>query len=214
MNSRNQTVVGIDVGGPRKGFHGVALRDGVVGKATSTNPAEIVEWCLEQRARIVAVDAPCGWSQSGGSRQAERDLRVGEARIQCFMTPERSHALAHTKGFFDWVFNGEKLYQLLVTHYPLDDGRRGRRSCCLETFPHGIVCALAGKIVAAKPKVANRRRVLIAHGYDVSQLPNIDYIDAALCAVAAEEFRHGRTKYFGNRAEGFIVLPRSHKTTW
>ena len=161
MNSRNRTVVGIDVGGPRKGFHAVALRDGVFGKATSTNPAEIVDWCLEQRARIVAVDAPCGWGQSGRSRQAERDLKLGDARIQCFMTPARSHALAHTKGFFDWVFNGENLYQLLAPHYPLFDGKRRKGQCCFETFPHGIVCALAGKIVAAKPKVANRRKVLM-----------------------------------------------------
>lgn len=210
MSSRTQTVVGIDVGGPRKGFHAVALHDGVFREATSADPASIVDWCLEQSARIVAVDAPCGWSQSGRSRQAERDLRVGEARIQCFMTPARSHALVHAKGFFDWVFNGEKLYQLLVPHYPLYDGTRGRRSCCFETFPHGIVCALAGKIVAAKPKLANRRGVLIDRGYDISPLTNIDYIDAALCAVAAEEFRHGRTKYFGNQAEGFIVLPAAN----
>ena len=213
MSSRNQTVVGIDVGGPRKGFHSVALRDGVFAKATSISPAEILEWCLAQKAQVVAVDAPCGWSQSGRSRQAERDLKLGKQKIHCFATPPLASALAHTRGFFDWVFNGEKLYQLLAAHYPLFHGKRRKGQCCFETFPHGIVCSLVGNIVATKPKVTNRRKVLIDRGYDVSLLINIDFIDAALCAVAAEDFRHGRTKHFGNQAEGFIVLPQLHEVS-
>ena len=69
-----QTVAEIDVGGARKGFHAVALRDGVFETLTSIDPDEIVHWCLERHATIVAVDAPCGWSQAGASRLAERQL--------------------------------------------------------------------------------------------------------------------------------------------
>jgi len=207
MSLNGPVVVGIDVGGEKKGFHAVALRDGVFEKATSTNPAEILEWCLHLKARIVAVDAPCGWSQSGPSRKAERDLKLGEKKIQIFATPTRAQALAHKKRFYDWVFNGERLYKLLVPRYPLYDGKRRKGQCCFETFPHGIVCALAGRIVVTKPKATNRRKVLIARGYDVSYLANIDYIDAALCAVAAEEFRQCHFTPFGREDEGFIVLP-------
>ena len=35
-------VVGVDVGGPKKGFHAVALRDGVFEEFTSDQPDEIV----------------------------------------------------------------------------------------------------------------------------------------------------------------------------
>ena len=207
MSPEGIAVVGIDVGGERKGFHAVALQNGVFRKTTSTNPAKIVKWCLEQKAKIVAADAPCGWSQSGSSRQAERDLMLGEQKINCFAIPTRAHALAHKKGFYGWVFNGEKLYQELKRHFKLFDGKRRKGRACFETFPHAIACFLAGKVVPAKPKASKRRNILSERRYDVKELSNIDFIDAALCAVAAEAFRHSRTKPFGGPLEGFIVVP-------
>ena len=206
-NLPSQTVVGIDVGGKRKGFHAVALQYGVFEIRTSTNPAVIADWCLEQNATTIAVDAPCGWSQSGSSRLAERKLEVAGARIHCFSTPTRAHALAHCTGFYDWVLNGEKLYARLARRYPLFDGKRLKGPLCFETFPHAIVCALAGKVVTAKPKATKRRNLLCKLGYDDSTLPNIDFIDAALCAVTAKEFLQGHTIHFGGRDEGFIVVP-------
>lgn len=197
--------IGIDVGGARKGFHAVALQERVFKTRTSTHPAEIVSWCVEQKADIVAVDAPCGWSQSGSSRLAEREL-AGK-KIRAFATLTRAHALAHKKGFYNWVFNGETLYHLLAPSYPLFDGRLREGPICIETFPHAIVCALAGKVVPAKPKNPGRRKVLRERGCDDVLLTNIDFIDAALCALAAEEFRAGRSMQFGTCDEGFTVVP-------
>lgn len=207
MTQQSQTVVGIDVGGPVKGFHAVALRKGTFEKTTSAEPAEIVAWCRERKASIIAVDAPCGWSQSGPSRSAEGTLEIAGARIQCFSTPTRACALAHPKGFYDWVLNGEKLYASLMCHYPLFDGKRRKGPVCFETFPHAIACAFAGELVSARPKATKRRRLLSQLGYDPSSLPNIDFVDAALCAVVAEEFRWDRTRQFGGLGEGFIVVP-------
>lgn len=88
MGQLTQIVVGIDVGGEAKGFHAVALRgNDFIDRTASTNPAVIVGWCLHHRAAVVAVDAPCGWSQSrtGLSREAERIL--GKQGIYCFATP-------------------------------------------------------------------------------------------------------------------------------
>jgi predicted nuclease with RNAse H fold len=206
MAPDDEAVVGIDVGGEKKGFHAVALRNGVFQKAASTNPAEIVTWCLEQGAKIVAVDAPCRWSGSGLSRLAERDLELAGKKIRCFATPTRAHALDHKKGFYDWVFSGETLYEQLAPRYPLFDGSRREGLVCFETFPHAIVCALAGKVVAARPKGSNRRDVL-KRSYDVKSLTNLDYVDAALCAMTAEKFRQGCTIQFGAEEEGFIVVP-------
>jgi hypothetical protein len=77
----------------------------------------------------------------------------------------------------------------------------------LQPFPHAIVCALAGKVVATKPKTPNRRKASRDLCYDDSPLPNIDSVDGALCAVASEAFRQSSTMYFGERDEGFIVVP-------
>jgi predicted RNase H-like nuclease len=158
--SEETSVVGIDVGGEREGFHAVALRNRIFGKTTSRHAAEIVDWCLACDAKIVAVDAPCGWSKSTSSREAERDLKLGEERIHCFATPTLAQALAHRKRFYDWVFNGDRLYRELTRHYNLFAGNRRTGTVCFETFPHAIVCALSGRVVPAKPKVPNRRKVL------------------------------------------------------
>ena len=58
MSPESNVVVGIDVGGETKGFHAVALRNRVFEKTTSTDPEKVVDWCLEWKANIVAVDAP------------------------------------------------------------------------------------------------------------------------------------------------------------
>jgi len=197
--------VGIDVGGKNKGFHAVAVVGRSFEKSTSTDPALIVVWCRQRKADIVAVDAPCGWSQETSSRHAEREL--GERKIRCYATPSRDRAIAHKKDFYGWVLNGEKLYERLARHYTLFDGDLRKGPICFETFPHAIVCALSGKVVAARPKLSKRRKVLSELGYDYAVLSNLDYVDEALCAVAAVEFRKGHTTHFGGREDGFIVVP-------
>jgi hypothetical protein len=88
QTSSKRTVAGIDVGGDRKGFHAVALKDGqFIDQKTDCDPEKIVEWCLHNEASVVAVDAPCQWSQKGASRLAERHL--AEKKIYCFATPTR-----------------------------------------------------------------------------------------------------------------------------
>ncbi len=205
ISKLTQTVVGIDVGGEAKGFHAVALQgDSFIDKKTATDPAEVVDWCLGHNAIVVAVDAPCKWSQAGSSREAERLL--GGKGIHCFATPTRERALH--RDFYKWVFNGENLYECLGAQYPLFDGQWTEGHVCIETFPHAIVCALAGRVVSARPKTTKRREALLKRGYNDSGLPNIDFVDAALCAVAAYEFRKGSCKPYGDKAEGFIVVPQ------
>lgn len=210
MRQHSPTVVGIDVGGKKKGFHAVALRDGAFVKTSSPDPTVIAAWCLEQKATVVAVDAPCAWSRKDSSRKAERDLRLFGEKIHCFATPTRERAENNDNGFYAWVFNGEKLYQQLQKHYPLFSGLHCEGPMCIETFPHAVACALAGRVVSAKHKASVRRKVLQDRGYDVSSLPNIDYVDAAICAVAADAFRKNYYQNFGNCEEGFIIVPACH----
>jgi len=206
MSASGLVMAGIDVGGIKKGFHAVVLRNGTFEKTSSTEPADVVNWCLDREAHTVAVDAPCGWSLSSSSRLAEREL--ARKKIYAFATPTRARALSHKKGFYGWVFNGERLYHQLAPYYPLFDGGLREGRICFETLPHAIVCALAGKVVPANPKNSRRRKILRERGFDDDSLPNIDFIDAALCAVAAEEFCADRTMAFGNCDEGVIVVPK------
>ena len=168
----------------------------------------IVDWCLDHEATVVSVDAPCGWSQTGSSRLAEQELALSGRKIHCFATPTRERAVNHDKGFYDWVFNGERLYRLLMNNYPLFKGERRKGPACIETFPHAITCAMAGRVVLARPKGKMRRNALQSEGYDIGILTNIDFVDAALCAVAADEFRKDNYLPFGNPEEGYIVVPR------
>jgi predicted RNase H-like nuclease len=39
-------------------------------------------------------------------------------------------------------------------------------------------------------------------------LTNVDFVDAALCALAAEHFAHRRYTHYGDAGEGYIVVPR------
>ena len=206
MNEVTTTVIGIDVGGERKGFHAVALQNGTfVATLAHRDPAVIVRWCRQLKAVVVAVDAPCGWSAGGASRLAERSLAIGAHKIHCFATPTR--ARANKSSFYKWVFNGERLYRQLAQHYRLFDGARRSSLTCFETFPHAVVCALAGRVVAARPKRETRRAALRKLGYDVNSLSNVDLVDAALCAVTADAFARGSYRLFGEKNEGFIVVP-------
>jgi len=207
-NSEGYVVAGIDVGGENNGFHAVILRNGKFQKKSSVDPAEIVAWCVESNVQTVAVDAPCRWSLSGKSRSAERTLNVKGEPVSCFSTPTRVHAEANQKGFYDWVFNGARLYECLTAAtYRLFNGTDVAGRTCFETFPQAIACALAGKKVSAKQKATVRRGILSAQGYDHTSLPNIDFVDAALCAVAAKFFMENAFVTFGETQEGFIVVP-------
>lgn len=205
MTDPYPTVIGIDVGGYAKGFHSVALRNGRFEPHHFDETSKLAAWCQEQYAQVIAIDAPCAWASVGNSRLAERSLAIAGETIQCFKTPTRASAVG--RAFYDWVFNGEKLYQSLIPSYRLFDGTNQRRGIILETFPHAVVCELRGEIVPARPKAATRRRILREQGYDDQNLGNIDFVDAALCALTAESCRVGCIRQFGNAMEGFIVVP-------
>ena len=204
MSSSEFTVVGVDVGGEFKGFHAVALNDRSFEAFHSTSPEAVLEFTLRRKAAVVAIDAPCNWSRSGASREAEREL--ARKRISCFATP--SEARVRQGGFYQWMLNGESLYRTVEQHYPLFSGNP-EQPCCIETFPHAVVCFLGngGHPVSARPKSKIRRAALEAKGFETACLRNIDFVDAALCAVTANYFLCQDFQKFGNPEEGFIVVP-------
>jgi predicted nuclease with RNAse H fold len=197
--------IGIDVGGIKKGFHAVANRDGsYLAQFHSIHPDEVASWVLSHNPSAVAIDAPSMFSLNSGSRKAERDLVSNGMR--CFYTPTR--ALAAQSRSYDWVFNGELLYQKLGL--PIFMGEQSQETCAIETFPHAVQMSLW----AEDPNpIGNKRSVrestlALKANYDTSQLSNIDFIDAALCAVSADYFAHHQFTAYGCKTEGYIVLPK------
>lgn len=204
---RAPVVVGVDVGGPKKGFHAVALREGhILDTCATLKAAEMVAWCRKLDASVVGIDAPCCWSCTGRARPCERALAA--EGLHAFATP--SQAVGEHHQFYRWMRNGAELYRLLTPHHRLFDGRHSTSSpVCFETFPHAVACALAGKILPAKQKRSDRRRLLREAGLSMESLTNIDMVDAALCALAGHHLLAGTFKTYGDAAEGFIVVPKT-----
>jgi predicted nuclease with RNAse H fold len=207
LSSLSQTVVGVDVGGLKKGFHAVAIRDQkLFEKLTTHHPAATVEWCRTLNVSVVGIDAPCNWSLTGRSRCCEQQL--ARAGINAFATP--SQAIGEVNAFYGWMLNGAELFRLLSPNYRLFDGRQSALgTLCFETFPHAVACALARTIVSAKHKSKVRRKLLYEAGLSIDSLTNIDMVDAALCALTAHHLLNETFKTYGDAAEGFIVVPKT-----
>jgi predicted nuclease with RNAse H fold len=209
------TVVGIDVGGRRKGFHAVALSAGrLTGQLASREVEEISHWCRERMgARIIAIDAPCRWSHADqpGPRPCERELLA--AGIRCFPSPTRHAALIHPSDYYGWMLQGEVLYQQLESSHPLlaappQPGVPLVGPACFETFPHAITWQLRGGNANAAEKRAQRSVLLRQAGIDPAPLTSIDLIDAALCALAAHDAAIGAPCHsYGEPLSGLIVVP-------
>ena len=203
------TVVGIDVGGRRKGFHAVALRDGRhAGQFTSSDPEALGHWCREEiGARVIAIDAPCRWSSDGRPRPCERELMA--RGIRCFPSPSRERAIEHPSDFYGWMLRGEALYQALEPSHPLLSGLPTNGPACFETFPHAITWHLRGGNATAALKRSQRLALLERAGIDPDPLTSIDLIDAALCALAADQVaRGGACHTYGEAGSGWILVPR------
>lgn len=203
----NQVVVGIDVGGSRKGFHAVALKGGKYsGQYASKDVGDLVGWCREIDAIVVAVDAPCRWSKDGRARPAERELM--KKGIWCFSTPTVQRAIEHPKNHFGWMLRGEELFQALAPSHPVCYSPFARsQKCSIETFPHAVAWHLTGGKAIAREKHSQRRSILERAKIDLSELTKIDLVDAAICALTAHCFcSGGEFASYGEADTGYIIV--------
>ena len=202
---RDPIVVGVDVGGPKKGFHAVALEDGqFFDQVALLDPAAVVQWSRSLHASAVGIDAPCAWSLTGRARPCEWELAA--SGIRAFATP--SFAVGERHPFYEWMLNGAELFRHLAPYYQLFKGRQSvSPPVCFETFPQAVACALAGKILSAKHKRTNRPRLLRHAGVSLDSLTAIDQVDAALCALTGHYLLRGAFRTYGDATEGFIIVP-------
>ncbi len=201
--------VGVDVGGLRKGFHAVALRNGSYARHLVSGEAQqVADWCRSVvQASVIAVDAPCRWSTHGRARPCERELM--QKGIWCFSSPSQQKAHApHRTGYYDWMLRGEELYQALEATHPLLSALPLTGNACFETFPHAVTWHLRGGNANARAKRSQRRALLAQAGLDPTPFTNIDLVDAALCALTAHHLASGRPcKGYGEASTGLIVVP-------
>lgn len=202
-------VVGIDVGGESKGFHAVAMLDGTYSERRQTRSVtDLVRWCRGKiGAQVVAIDAPCRWRTGKEARTAERKLLA--QGIRCFLTPSRSAALRNAGGFYDWMLRGASLFRAMEKAYPRFRPRQPTGIiCCFETFPHAVTWHLRGANADASRKRSQRLALLGQHGVGFDNLTSMDWIDAALCALAADHLASGeRMHAYGDARTGYIVVP-------
>ena len=201
-------VVGIDVGGPKKGLHAVALRGGQYHAQLATcDVDEMVRWCRALGATVIAIDAPCGWSTDGKGRPAEQELM--KEKIWCFSSPLRSKAIDHPTNYYGWMLFGEELYQALKRTHPITTvWPPVRERYSFETFPHAITWHLRGGNATARNKRVQRTQALEAMGVSTEALTNIDLLDAALCALTAQlAVTNTSLLKFGEGVTGFIMVP-------
>jgi hypothetical protein len=134
--------------------------------------------------------------------------------IFCFASPNREAAISHPSNYYGWMLQGEALYRELEASHPLlsglpAPGLPASGLACFETFPHAIAWHLRGGNAAARQKRPQRRALLVQAGIDTAALTSIDWIDAALCALAAHHLASGRPcRAYGEPASGLIVVPQ------
>lgn len=202
-------VAGIDVGEARKGFHLVAFRGAtILGKLKTSDPHEAAKWCLDVGAKIVGIDAPCGWCQDNGRGRREAEGILATLGYPSFPTPRREVAIVNPVNA--WMLNGERLYAALRADFPLFAGKIPDGRFCFETYPYLASCGLAGRRLEAKNKRRDRRDIVRSAGIDDQILTNGDYLDAAICAMAACSVAIDYVTMCGNAEEGFIVAPCYH----
>lgn len=99
---RVKIVVGVDVGGQKKGFHAVALRGGQFFEKFATRDVrEVVSWCRKLDASAIGIDVPCCWSRTGQARSCERALAA--EGLHAFATPSQ---MVHRTTHATWGLQG------------------------------------------------------------------------------------------------------------
>lgn len=168
---------------------------------TRLSVTDAVSLTLSLKPAIVCIDSPSGWSTSGPSRLAEREL--ARIRIQSYRTgPDPGD-----HPFYRWMRVGFQLFEGLAPAYPVYRGGDPTHRAA-EVFPHATACLLAGHLRdPGIPKHSFRSQVLSRFEIDTTCLTTPDQIDAALAALTGLIAVDGGRCTVGDPDEGVILLP-------
>jgi hypothetical protein len=203
VGSLKDTSVGVDVAEARKGLDLVALNGAreIVESQARLTVSEAIRIVKSLAPSVVCIDSPSGWSLSGKSRLAERQLAT--IGIQSYRTgPDPGH-----HPFYAWIRVGLEIYEGLSDLYPVYRGGEVVGHAA-EIFPHATAALLAGELpLSSGDKVEFRRQVLRERGIAEGQLPTPDQVDAALGALTGLIALVDGHDSVGDPDEGVILLP-------
>jgi predicted nuclease with RNAse H fold len=186
--------LGVDVGGPRKGFDVALVRsDRLTALRARQSVASVVGLVRDARPAVVAIDSPRSCAPPGAtSRDDERALRRGTG-VGIRWTPDREEVEANP--YYDWVVEGLRLYEALAAHAPDVE--------VIECFPTAAWTRWHGPR-GHTPRSAWSAKALATRGLDaVPDRLGQDQRDAIGAALVARAHDRGQTQAFGE-----IVVPR------
>lgn len=196
------TSVGIDVAETRKGLDLVALDSQrlIVASYGRLSVDDVVQAVLALRPTVICIDSPSGWSRSGRSRLAERQL--AQLGIQSY----RTGTDPGDHPFYGWIRVGLQIFDRLSETYPLYRGDE-LAGHAAEIFPHASAALLTGHLPPPRGKEVFRRSALSSCGVAEDRLPTIDRVDAAVAALTGLLGLEGCRADVGDPGEGIILLP-------
>lgn len=187
--------VGVDVGGPAKGFDvAVVDRARVVCLLSRCSASDVVELARAYGAGAVGIDSPDRCAAPGEkSRPGERALAKEVCPI--FYTPDET-VVRSGHPFYGWMCEGLDLYEALGAALP--------SVRCIEVFPSAAWTVWAGRR-DGRPKSQWSRLALERVGlHGLPDRCSQDARDAVGAALVARQFLAGETVSYGG-----IAVPRA-----
>jgi predicted nuclease with RNAse H fold len=184
------TVIGVDVGGRRKGFD-VALLDDreVAALMRGLDRETVVEFVNMHQPALIAVDSPRSCAPEGQStRECERELNTSICGIR--WTPDRKRV--HADPYFAWIVEGLALYTALAAaDVPV-----------IEVFPTASWTRWHGPRGPLSRAAWTRDGLARLRLMGVPRRMNQDQRDAIAAAMTAQQHTRGLTQEIGE-----IVVP-------
>lgn len=183
------TWVGVDVGGPAKGFDVAVLSASRATLHRTRAVGAVVR--LAHGAAGVGIDAPAAWAPPGQrSRPDERAFaRAGICGIR--YTPDEAAARARTDQYLEWVWQGLALYDALAAAGVVT----------VEVFPTAAWTRWLGlrgdrtRLRWTREGLARLRATGLSD--DAGARPSQDAMDALAAALVARQVDRGEVERFG-----------------
>jgi predicted nuclease with RNAse H fold len=178
--------LGVDVGGPRKGFDVALIDEERLLDLRRLRRDALVELVEATRPVVVAIDSPCACAPDG-ARARECELQLNRAVCGIRWTPDARSLRG--SDYYAWVREGLALYHALDAE-------------TIEVFPTASWTRWFGRRRGTRAEwtTAGLRRLRLR---GVPTRTNQDQRDAVAAAVTARQYSEGATERFGE-----IVVPR------
>jgi predicted nuclease with RNAse H fold len=189
---------GVDVGGRRKGFHLALLSEAGVVLGRAADPRAAFELLDTWQPVVIGVDSPAAWAPPGMRSRPEERAFAKRRICGIRYTPDAATAAAHPGTYYEWIYHGLELWQLLA----------GVGLVAVEVFPTASFTAWGGP----RPRDVSRAdwTTEVLHRLGVDEVAGAagarsqDHRDALAGALTARQY-HRRPHEC--HIDGVLVVP-------